>query len=275
MRDTEIEIRPTHGLAHLGLADLWRYRDLAYFFVWRDVKVRYKQTFFGAAWAIIQPLVLMVVFTLLFGRVLNIATPKDVPKPVFYFAGLVPWTLFAAALASASGSLASNAMLIRKIYFPRLILPISAVGSNLVDFAVALGVLFVMLFAYGIGVSTKVVWLPLLTCLALITAIAVSLWLSALNARYRDAQYMIPFLVQILLFVTPVMYSSSQIPADVRPLYFLNPMAGVVEGFRWALADAAPAPGPMTLISTAITLTLLVGGLFYFRAAERTFADLI
>lgn len=275
MRASFVEIRPTRGIAKLGFRELWRFRDLAYFFAWRDVKVRYKQTMFGAAWAIIQPLVLMVVFTFVFGRILDVKTPEGVPKPVFYYAGLVPWTLFAGSMVASSASLSANASLVSKIYFPRLILPLSAVGSSFVDFMVALSVIFLMMFAYGIGVSWNVLWLPLLTLLALLTAIAVGVWLSALNARYRDVQYAIPFIVQVLLFVTPVINPASQVPPSLRPFYFLNPMAGVVEGFRWSLIDAAPPPGPMTLVSVAIMSLLFIGGLFYFRSAERTFADVI
>jgi lipopolysaccharide transport system permease protein len=275
VRGSLVEIRPTRGIAKLGLRELWRFRDLAFFFAWRDVKVRYKQTLFGGAWAIIQPLTLMVVFTFVFGTVLDVETPANVPKPIFYYAGLVPWTLFAGSLGAVSGSLSANASLVGKIYFPRLILPISAVGSSLVDFIVALSVLFLMMIIYGLGVSWNVIWLPLLTLLALVTALAGGLWLSALNARYRDVQYAIPFIVQILLFVTPLINPATQVPPSVRPFYFLNPMAGVVEGFRWVLIDAYPRPGTMTLLSAAMMMLLLIGGLFYFRSAERTFADVI
>jgi lipopolysaccharide transport system permease protein len=275
VRDSSVEIRPSRGLAKLGLSELWRYRDLAYFFVWRDVKVTYKQTLFGGAWAVIQPLLLMVVFTFVLGTVLNVQTPPSVPKPLFYYAGLVPWTLFAASFGAASASLVGNATLVRKIYFPRLILPLSAMGSCFVDFVIALSIVFVMIFAYGMGLSWNALWLPLLTLMALLTAFTVSLLISALNARYRDVRYAIPYMLQVLLFVTPLMYSSTQIPERVRPWYFLNPMAGVVEGFRWALIDAAPPPGPMTLVSAAILLPLLVIGLYYFRNAERTIADVI
>jgi lipopolysaccharide transport system permease protein len=237
--------------------------------------VRYKQTLFGAAWAVIQPLVLMVVFTFVFGRVLQVATPPGIPKPVFYYAGLVPWTLFATSLTDASSSLVTNATLVRKIYFPRLILPISAVGSSLVDFLVALVIVFVLIAAYGLGISWRVLTLPLLTLFAVLTALAFGMWVSALNARYRDVRYAIPFLVQVLLFLTPVFFSASDLPADVRALYFLNPMAGVVEGFRWALLKGYPPPGDLALVSALITTILLAGGLFYFRTAERTFADVI
>ena len=275
MRASVVEIRSTRGIANLGFRELWLYRDLAYFLVWRDVKVRYKQTLFGAAWAIIQPLVLMILFTFVFGTVLNVQTPAGVPKPIFYYAGLVPWTLFSGALAAASGSLVSNSRLVGKIYFPRLILPLSAVGSNMVDFVIALSFVFVMIAMYGLGVSVEVLWLPLFTLLALLTALAIGLWLTALHARYRDVQYAVPFLMQVLLFLTPVFYPLSQVPPGARALYSLNPMTGVVEGFRWALTDAGSPPGLMMLVSAAMALLLFVGGLFYFRAAERTFADLI
>jgi lipopolysaccharide transport system permease protein len=275
VRASSVEIRSTRGIGNLGLRELWVYRDLAYFLIWRDVKVRYKQTLFGAAWAIIQPLVLMFVFTFVFGTVLNVRTPAGVPKPVFYYAGLVPWTLFSGALAASSASLVANARLVGKMYFPRLILPLAAVGSNVIDFVIALGFVFVMILVYGLGISAEVLWLPAFTLLALLSALAVGLWLSALNARYRDVRYAVPFLMQVLLFLTPVFFPLSQVPARGRVLYSLNPMTGVVEGFRWALADAGSAPGPLTLVSAAIALLLFAGGLFYFRAAERTFADLI
>jgi lipopolysaccharide transport system permease protein len=272
VRSSTVEIEAGSGFAKLGLRELWRFRDLAYFFAWRDVKVRYKQTLFGGAWAILQPLLLMVVFTFVFGIVLDIQTPPNVPKPLFYYAGLVPWTLFATSMATASMSVAGNSTLVAKIYFPRLILPISSVGSSLVDFMVALSVVFVMMFAYGVGVTWHVIWLPALTILALLTALAIGVWLAALNARYRDVRYAVPFLVQILLFLTPVIYP---VPENARALYLLNPMAGVVEGFRWALIDAAPRPGLITLLSAIVTSLILLAGLFYFRVAERTFADVI
>jgi lipopolysaccharide transport system permease protein len=222
-----------------------------------------------------QPLVLMVVFTFVFGRVLAVNTPSDVPTPVFYYAALIPWTLFASSLAGVSTGVAESAPLIRKIYFPKLVLPLAAIGAYVIDFVIALGVVFIMLFAYGLGVSANVIWLPLLALLALVTALAVGVWLAALNARYRDVRYVVPFLIQVWLFLTPVIHPSTEVDATVRPLYFLNPMAGVVEGFRWALADAAPAPGRMTLLSAGVAVVLLIAGLYYFKAAERTFADVI
>lgn len=275
MRASAVEIRSTRGIGNLGFRELWLYRGLAYFLAWRDVKVRYKQTLFGAAWAIIQPLVLMILFTFVFGTVLNVKTPPGVPKPIFYYSGLVPWTLFTGALAAASGSLVSNSNLVGKIYFPRLILPLSAVGSNLVDFVIALSFVFVMIFMYGLGVSVEVLWLPLFTLLALLTALAMGLWLTALHARYRDVQYVVPFLMSVLVFLTPVFFPLSQVPRGARAIYLLNPMTGVVEGFRWALTDAGSPPGLLMLVSAAMMLLLFVSGLFYFRATERTIADLI
>jgi lipopolysaccharide transport system permease protein len=275
LRTDVVEIRPTKGLRALGLRELWDYRELVYFFAWRDVKVRYRQTFFGAAWAVIQPLVLMIVFTFVFGRVLNIETPRGVPKPVFYYVALVPWTLFATSLAAISAGVSKASSLVRKIYFPRLILPIAETGAYLIDFMIALSVVFVMMFAYGLGIRANILWLPLLTLLAVLTALAFGIWLAALYSRYKDVAYVVPFLVQVWLFLTPVINQSTQVSREIRPLYFLNPMAGVIEGFRWALIDAAPAPGPMTLVSAGAALALLIGGVYYFRAAERTFADLI
>jgi len=275
MRASLVQIRASRGVPKLGLREVWKYRDLVYFFAWRDIKVRYKQTLFGGAWAIIQPLVLMVVFTFVFGTVLSVETPPGVPKPLFYYAGLVPWTLFATSLTSASESLSANSSLVQKIYFPRLILPLSSVGSGLLDFVIALSFLFVMTLIYGIGISLNVVWLPLLTLLALLTAVAVGLWLSALNARYRDVRYIIPFLITVLLFLTPLFTPSSQVPESIRPFYFLNPMAGVVEGFRWALLGTDTAPGLMTLVSAGVALTLFFSGAFYFRRMEQSFADVL
>jgi lipopolysaccharide transport system permease protein len=275
VRASVVEIHSTRGIRKLGFHELWLYRGLAYFLVWRDVKVRYKQTLFGAAWAIIQPLVLMIVFTFVFGTVLNVKTSPGVPKPVFYYSGLVPWTLFTGALAAASGSLVSNARVVSKIYFPRLILPLAAVGSTVVDFIIALSFVFVMIFVYRIPVTVEVLWLPLFTLLAVLTALAVGLWLSALYARYRDVGYAVPFLIQVLLFATPVFVPLSQVPPWARAIYALNPMTGVVEGFRWALTGVGSPPGGLVLVSAVVALLVFVGGLLYFRAAERTFADLI
>jgi lipopolysaccharide transport system permease protein len=267
-------IRPTRGWAPINLRELWDYRELLYFLVWRDIKVRYKQTALGAAWAIIQPFFTMVVFSIFFGKLAKI--PSDgLPYPIFAFTALLPWQLFAYALNQSSNSLVANSHLIQKVYFPRLIIPIAAVASGLVDFVLAFVVLLGMMFYYGIVPSSAIVTLPLFILFAIATALAVGLWLSALNVEYRDVRYTIPFLTQFWLFVTPVAYPSSLIPKPWRALYGLNPMAGVVEGFRWVLLGASGGTGPLMLVSVLAVLALLVGGLMYFRRMEKTFADLV
>jgi lipopolysaccharide transport system permease protein len=269
-----IVIRPATGWAPLRLRELWEYRELLYFLTWRDIKVRYKQTALGAAWAIIQPFFTMVVFSVFFGRLARLPS-EGVPYPVFTYCALVPWTYFATALTQSSNSLVDHARLITKVYFPRLLVPAAAVIAGLVDLAIAFVVLVGMLLWYGVSPGPAVLLLPLLALLATLTALAVGLWLSALNVQYRDVKYTIPFLVQVWLFVTPVAYSSTLVPERWRPLYALNPMTGVVEGFRWALLGHRTAPGPMLLVSTASVLLLLVGGLFYFRRMEQRFADVV
>jgi lipopolysaccharide transport system permease protein len=265
-------IQPSTGWVPLRLGDLWRYRELLYFLVWRDVKVRYKQTFLGAAWAIIQPLFTMVVFAVFFGHLAKM--PSDgVPYPLFAYAALVPWTFFAHALTQSSNSLVGSANLIRKVYFPRLVVPLASVLSGIVDFLPAFALLPVLMVWYGVGASLRIFWLPLFVLLAITTALAVALWLSALNVRYRDVRYTVPFLTQFWLFATPVAYPSSLLPEPWRTVYGLNPMAGVVEGFRWALLNTGSAPGPIVAVSTLATVTLLIGGAYYFRRSERTFAD--
>jgi lipopolysaccharide transport system permease protein len=262
------------GWHALDLAELWRYRDLLYFLTARDILVRYKQTLLGVGWAVIQPVFTMVVFSLFFGRLAGI--PSDgVPYPVFAFCALLPWQIFATALTSAGNSLVQNQNLITKVYFPRLAIPLAVVGSSLVDFAIAFAVLVVLMLAYGVVPGAAVVTLPLFLLLAVAAALAVGLWLSALNVRYRDVRYVLPFLVQIWLLATPVAYPSSLIPERWRWLYGLNPMAGVVEGFRWALLGVDSSPGPMLAVSAVVTAMLLVGGLYYFRRVERTFADVV
>jgi lipopolysaccharide transport system permease protein len=269
-----IRIAPSRGWVSLRLRDLWEYRELLYFLVWRDVKVRYKQTVLGAAWAIIQPLMTMVVFAVFFGRLAKM--PSDgVPYPLFAFVALVPWTFFAYALTQASNSLVGSGNLIRKVYFPRLIVPIASVLSGIVDFVLAFAVLVLMLTWYGVGISPKLLWLPAFAVQAITTALAVSLWLSALNVEYRDVRYAMPFMTQFWLFATPVAYPSSLLSEPWRTIYGLNPMVGVVEGFRWALLDTGAAPGPMLAVSSFVSLALLVGGAYYFRRLERTFADLV
>lgn len=267
-------IRPSKGWVSLKLREIWEYRELLFFLAWRDVSVRYKQTVLGAAWAIIQPFFTMLVFSLFFGRLGNI--PSDgVPYPVFTFAALLPWQYFATALASSGDSLVGSANLLSKVYFPRLIIPMASVLPAAIDFAIAFVVLIGMMLFYGIVPTWNVVWLPLFLLLALVTALGAGLWLSAMNVQYRDIRYTIPFLVQFWLFASPVAYPSSMIPEPWRPLYGLNPMAGVIEGFRWALLDTNTGPGPMMAVSVVVALLLLVSGAFYFRRMEKTFADVV
>lgn len=267
-------IEPTRGLARFNLAEVWAYRELLYFLVWRDVKVRYKQTALGAAWAVIQPVMTMLVFSVFFGRLAKM--PSDgVPYPVFAYTALLPWQLFAYALGESSNSLVGSQNLITKVYFPRLVIPIAAVLAGLVDFAIAFVVLLGLMSYYGIVPTMAVVFLPAFVALAVVTALAVGLWLSALNVNYRDVRYTVPFITQIWLFLTPVAYPSSLVPERWRALLGLNPMAGVVEGFRWALLGHEHAPGPMLAVSAAAVAIILVSGLIYFRRTESTIADFV
>ncbi len=265
-------IKPSMGWVPLRLRELWEYRELVYFLTWRDIKVRYKQTVLGGAWAIIQPFFMMVVFSLFFGKLARM--PSDgIPYPIFSYAALVPWTFFANGLTQASNSLVSRAHLITKVYFPRLAIPLATVLSAAVDFAFAFVVLVGMMFYYGITPSVRVVCLLPLLGLALVTALGVGLWLSALNLQFRDVRYGVPFLTQFWLFATPIAYPSSLLGPRWRTVYGLNPMVGVVEGFRWALLGSGTAPGPMVLVSSVTALAILVSGAFYFRRMEKTFAD--
>jgi len=269
-----IEIRPSRGWVPLKLKELWEYRELVYFLVWRDIKVRYKQTVLGAAWAIIPPFFTMVIFSLIFGRLAKM--PSDgLPYPIFSYTALIPWTYFAHSLGQSSNSLVGGANLITKVYFPRLAMPIASVCSGLVDIAIAFLLLLAMMAYYGMVPTAAVATLPLFVLLALATALGIGLWLSALNVQYRDIRFTIPFLTQFWLFATPIAYPSSLIPEKWRVLYGLNPMAGVVEGFRWALLGTARGPGPMLAVSVGVVLVLLVGGLYYFRRMEKTFADVV
>ena len=269
-----LRIAPSKGWVSLKLHELWEYRELLYFLVWRDVKVRYKQTVLGAAWAIIQPFFTMVVFSLFFGHLAKM--PSDgVPYPIFSYVALVPWTFFAHGLNQAPNKLVGSAHLVKKVYFPRLAIPIAAVLSGVVDFALAFLVLLGMMLYYGVIPTVHVLWLPLLLLLALVTSLGVGLWLAALNVQYRDVQYVVPFLTQFWLFATPVAYPSSLLSEPWRTLYGLNPMVGVVEGFRWALLGTQTAPGPIIAFSACIALALLVSGGFYFRRMEKTFADVV
>jgi lipopolysaccharide transport system permease protein len=260
------------GWIPVDVGELWRYRELLVFHVLRDIKVRYKQTVLGAAWAILQPLLTMIVFSIFFGRLGGIPS-GDVPYPIFAFCALLPWQLFTYALTQSSNSLVENAHTLRKVYFPRLIVPLASVLTGLVDFAIASVVLVGLMLFYGIRPGWAVMTLPLFTLLAIAAALAAGLWLSALNVKYRDVRYTIPFLAQLWLLVTPVAYPSSLVPERWQALYGINPMAGVVDGFRWALLGAAP-PRPILLVSMTATALLLMGGLFYFRRMERSFADI-
>jgi lipopolysaccharide transport system permease protein len=270
-------IKPTSGWVSLQLRELWNYRDLIYFLTWRDIKVRYKQTILGAFWAIIQPFFTMVVFSLFFGKLANI--PSDgVPYPIFSFAALVPWTFFANGLSQTSNSLVSSASLVKKVYFPRLAIPLSGILSGVVDFALAFLVLLGMMAYYGAPLSVHALWLPPLLLLAFTTSLGVGLWLSALNTEYRDVRYVVPFLTQTWMFCTPIAYSSSlvsKLPEPLQWVYSLNPMVGVIDGFRWGLLGTAPAPHFFILASAVVSLTLLISGAFYFRRMEKRFADIL
>jgi lipopolysaccharide transport system permease protein len=269
-----VRIEPSHGWISLKLDELWQYRELLYFLVWRDISVRYKQTVLGAAWAIIQPFFTMVVFSLFFGRLAQI--PSDgIPYTIFSYAALVPWTFFANGVSQSSNSLVGSANLIKKVYFPRLAIPIATVLSGAVDFALAFVVLLGMMFYYDIALTMNIVWLPLLLLLALVTSLGVGLWFSALNVQFRDVRYTVPFLTQFWMFATPIAYPSSLLSEPWRTLYGLNPMVGVVEGFRWALLGTTPAPGAIVVASSLVALALLIGGAFYFRRMEKNFADVV
>ena len=270
----QIRIEPSKGWSPLKLREIWAYRELLYFLMWRDVKIRYKQTVFGASWAIIQPFLTMVVFSLFFGKLAKV--PSDgVPYPIFSFAALVPWTLFNYGLSQASNSLVGSSHLITKVYFPRLIIPTASLLSGVVDFLIAFGLLLGMMLFYGIMPTLNVFWVPALVLLTLVTALGVGLWLSALNVQYRDVRFAVPFLAQLWMFATPIAYPSSLLPEKWRVLYGLNPMAGVVEGFRWALLGTATRPGAMIFASAGAALVILVSGAFYFRRMERNFADVV
>jgi lipopolysaccharide transport system permease protein len=267
-------IEPTRGWAPLRLGALWQYRELVYFLAWRDVKVRYKQTALGAAWAIIQPLLTMAVFSVIFGRVARL--PSDgVPYPLFTFTALLPWTYFAYVLQESGNSVLNNAKMMSKVYFPRLALPLSTALAGLVDFAIAFGVLVGMLLIFGFHPEPRILALPLFLLLAVATSVGVGVWLSGLSAQYKDIKYVIPFLTQIWLLVSPVAYGAGVVTGKLALIYAFNPMAGVIEGFRWALLGTAAGPGLALLPSVIATVVLLVGGLYYFRRIEQTFADLV
>lgn len=270
-----LRIEPSKGWVSLKLRELWEYRELLYFLTWRDIKVRYKQTVLGAAWAILQPFMTMIVFSLFFGGLAQI--PSDgVPYPIFSYAALVPWTFFATGLSMSSNSLVGSANLIKKVYFPRLTIPIATVLSGAIDFVIAFAVLVLMMLFFGIVPTINVLVLPFFVLLAFVTALGVGLWLSAMNVQFRDVRYTVPFLTQFWMFITPIAYPSSLIENDVlRAIYGINPMAGVVEGFRWALLGTDSAPGPVIIVSSIAAVLLLISGLYYFRRMEKTFADVV
>ncbi len=266
-------IEPSRGWEGLELRDLWRYRELLYFLTWRDVKVRYKQTLLGAAWAVLQPVLTMLVFSIIFGQLAKL--PSDgIPYPIFTYTALLPWQLFAFALLNSSNSLVGSQNLVSKVYFPRLVIPIASVLPGLVDFAISFVVLIGMMVFYQVPLTPRILALPLLLLLALASALAVGIWLSALNVQYRDVRYVVPFLTLFWQYATPVAYASSLIPAKWRLLYGLNPMTGVVEGFRWALLGHGQV-GVLVWVSVFIVLAMLWGGAAYFRRMEASFADVI
>lgn len=267
-------IEPPRRWFTLHYDELWAYRELIYFFVWRDVKVRYKQTAIGAAWAVLQPLMTMLVFSLFFGRLAHIPS-NGLPYPIFYYSALLPWTYFSITLQSTTATMVDNQRLITKVYFPRIALPLSCVIAGLVDFMVSFLMFIVLMIYYHIHPTIALLWLPLFLLLAVLTALGVGLWLSALNAIYRDVRYVLPFLVQIWMFASPVAYPSSLVPEQWRWLYGLNPLAGVIEGFRWSLTGTGQAPGGLFFVSLAAVVLLLFGGVAYFQRMEMTIADIV
>jgi lipopolysaccharide transport system permease protein len=269
-----VRIVPSRGWVSLKLQELWEYRELLYFFIWRDVKVRYKQTVLGIAWAILQPFFTMVIFSLFFGGLAKV--PSDgVPYPIFAYTALVPWTFFAQGVTQSANSVVASANLINKVYFPRLAIPVASVLAGLTDLLPAFVVLLGMMLYYGVYPGAEIFWLPAFVLLALLTALAVGIGLAALNVRFRDVRHTVPFLVQCWLFATPIAYPSSLLPEPWKTVYAINPMVGVVEGFRWALLNTQPAPGPILWVSAAAALVLLVGTALYFRRMEKTFADIV
>jgi lipopolysaccharide transport system permease protein len=270
----ELVIKPSSRLRFPDPRELWAYRELLFFMVWRDVKVRYKQTAIGAAWAVLQPFLTMVLFSIIFGHLAHLPS-NGIPYPLFAYAALVPWTLFTYALTQSSNSLVANQALISKVYFPRIFVPAAAAFAGLVDFFISFAVLIGMMAYYGVTPTIAIVLLPLFLLLTVVTALGVGLWFSALNVRYRDVQYTIPFLVQFWLFATPIAYASTLIPSRWRLLYGLNPMAGVVDGFRWALLGEQGNVGPMIAVSAVVVVAVLIGGLAYFQRTESTFADIV
>ncbi|MBT3321283.1 MAG: ABC transporter permease [Anaerolineae bacterium] len=270
----EILLEPPRGWLNLRMKELWEFRELLYFLTWRDIKVRYKQTFLGAAWAIIQPIITMVIFSIVFGKLAKLPS-EGFPYPIFTYTALLPWQLFSRSLSDASASLISNKHMISKIYFPRIFLPISSILSSLVDFFIAFLVLLGMMVYYEIAITWRILFLPAFLLLAVISALAAGLWLSALNVRYRDIKYVTPFLLRVWLYATPIAYTSSLIPKEWELVYGLNPMVGIVNGFRWAILGQSIELSSLAIISTSVVLMFFISGLFYFQRMEQTFADLI
>ena len=266
-------IHPLGGWINIDLNELGGYRELVYTFAMRDIKVRYKQTALGAAWAVIQPFMMMVVFTIFFGKLAKIPS-EGIPYPLFSYAALLPWTLFSEGITRSTNSMITNANIMTKVYFPRLVMPISGILSPLIDFMIAFVILIVMMLYYGFVPTINIVWLPVFILLALMTSLGVGLWLSAFNVQYRDFQYTLPFLIQLWLFASPVVYPSNLLPESYRWIYGLNPMAGVIEGFRWALLGTNP-PSTMIAFSFLIVMVLLISGAYYFKRMEKTYADVV
>lgn len=267
-------IQRTRGFQLLDLSELWAYRELLYFLAWRDIKVRYKQTAVGVLWSVLQPAAMMVVFTFFFGRLAQIPS-QGIPYPVFALVALVPWQLFSKTISESTSSLISDQRLITRVYFPRILIPTANTVAGVVDFLVAAGLLGLVMLWYGITPGVEVVWLPVFLILLLATALGAGYWLSALNVEFRDVAYVVPFLNQFWLFITPVVYPASLVPEKWRPIYGLNPMVGVIEGFRWALLGVGEGPSPTLFVSAAVALTLFVTGIMWFRRRERTFVDTI
>ncbi len=269
-----VRIEPSQGWVSLRLRELWEYRELMYFLTWRDIKIRYKQTALGVAWAVLQPMLTMLVFTIFFGRLAKI--PSDgIPYHLFALAGLAPWSFFANGLNQSANSLVTSANMIKKVYFPRLIIPLAAVCSGLIDFVIAIGLVLIMVVYRGVPLTANLIYLPPFLLLAFVTSLGVGLWLSALNVEYRDVRYVVPFLIQFWMYGTPIAYPASLVPYPWRTFYGLNPMVGVVEGFRWVLVGAKTQPGPMVIVSAIAAVVILVTGALYFRRMEKTFADVV
>jgi lipopolysaccharide transport system permease protein len=274
-RSARVIITPPKGWALIDFRAIWAYRELLYFFTWRDIKIRYKQAAFGFAWAVIQPLFMMVIFTLFFGILGNVPS-EGVPYPLFTYSALLPWTLFSAGITRSSNSLVLDANLIRKVYFPRVLIPLSSILSPLVDFVIAFIVLFGLMFYYGYFPTLTMLWLPVFLVLQMILALGVGLWLSSINIEYRDVGQAIPFLVQLWLFASPIIYSSSYVPARFRTAYgILNPMSGIIEGFRWSILGTQPPSYNQLIAASAIILVVFISGAFYFHRRERIFADVV